>query len=221
MVVLCLLLMVCNEKFSDVTRRMIYEYHRIELDTEKIDNFSVIELIAQKTCISINSCEECMKVKLEYFNCSWCFSSNLDSNGPFCSDEQGLHRRRQEWIERKCDKQDSTAYCSQKQSDQAPAAAPSETTPAGENTTRAGTTHVNSATSKTAASNSSSDTRGHGVSAGGAFAIIMIVASLLAFIGWIFYAYFRPTTSSGQFLIRYRPSQWFRSGVPRDEVRLT
>lgn len=97
--------MFINEKFSDITRRMIYEYHRIELDTEKIDNYSVIELIAQKTCISIKNCEECMHVKLEYFNCSWCFSSTLDSNGPFCSDEQGLHRRRQEWIERKCDKQ--------------------------------------------------------------------------------------------------------------------
>ena len=37
----------------------------------------------------------------------------------------------------------------------------------------------------------------------------MIFFGLIAGIGlWVFYAYRNPQTSSGQFLIRYRPAEW-------------
>lgn len=47
-----------------------------------------------------------------------------------------------------------------------------------------------------------------GVGAGGIFAIVLVVTLALGIGIWTFYAYKNPHSSSGQFLIKYRPSQW-------------
>lgn len=46
------------------------------------------------------------------------------------------------------------------------------------------------------------------IGAGGVFAIILVIVLILGIGIWIFYAYKHPQSSSGQFLIKYRPSQW-------------
>src|SRR5262249_30131515 len=52
-----------------------------------------------------------MNSTLAQFNCSWCAVSP-DHGGPFCSDEAGLHRRRQDWLNAQCNKQIGQVYCS-------------------------------------------------------------------------------------------------------------
>ncbi|GFX64903.1 plexin domain-containing protein 2 [Trichonephila clavipes] len=47
-------------------------------------------------------------------------------------------------------------------------------------------------------------------------AVLLILAIVMGGLVWVGYAYKNPHTSSGQLLIRYRPSQWrFRSGEAR------
>ncbi|XP_067142211.1 plexin domain-containing protein 2-like [Centruroides vittatus] len=47
-----------------------------------------------------------------------------------------------------------------------------------------------------------------GIGAGGVFAIILVIVLIIGVGIWLFYAYKHPHSSSGQFLIKYRPSQW-------------
>jgi hypothetical protein len=65
--------------------------------------------------LDATTCEECQNIQLNHFKCNWCYpkdggiskntenvDGNNDGNGnnkPFCSDQMGMHRRRQEWIE--------------------------------------------------------------------------------------------------------------------------
>ncbi|KPJ09064.1 hypothetical protein RR48_15205 [Papilio machaon] len=53
---------------------------------------------------------------------------------------------------------------------------------------------------------------------GGAVAAFVLVALVCCFGAWILYAFKNPHTRSGQFLIKYRPSQW---GWRRGEARYT
>ncbi|XP_028967695.1 plexin domain-containing protein 2 [Galendromus occidentalis] len=57
-------------------------------------------------------------------------------------------------------------------------------------------------------------TRGSGGSAG-LQALFVIIALVLGVSLWVFYAYRNPRSPSGQFLIKYRPSQWKRHGEAR------
>lgn len=51
----------------------------------------------------------------------------------------------------------------------------------------------------------------------GAFTVLCsILALVFLAMGWVFYAYTNPHTSSGQFLIQYRPNNWsWRRGEAR------
>jgi hypothetical protein len=140
------------------SKKVIYEYHRVEVNLSDILNFTVIKIEAQKVCISLRTCGECMTTKLDNFNCSWCEVrpedynehptkhsasggsgrgsklSPVDGRGTksdrssvaedrgnsndgdvttksFCSDEYGMHRRRQDWIKNHCDRQRDQLYC--------------------------------------------------------------------------------------------------------------
>lgn len=51
-----------------------------------------------------------MNSNFTQFNCTWCVTHD-DRGGPFCSDEAGLHRRRQDWLDSQCNKQSQQVYC--------------------------------------------------------------------------------------------------------------
>ncbi|VDK27337.1 unnamed protein product [Anisakis simplex] len=70
-------------------------------------NFTLYE---KHSCIQIRTCEECSNATLKHFNCSWCHSKPKNG-GPFCSDQAGLHRRRQHWIEGNCKDNGKITYC--------------------------------------------------------------------------------------------------------------
>lgn len=59
--------------------------------------------------------------------------------------------------------------------------------------------------------------KGHSgaVGSGTVVAIIMILLLVVAVGMWLLYAYRNPQTPAGQFLIKYRPSQWRLHGEAR------
>lgn len=74
-------------------KQIIYEYHRVDIDTSKIRNNSAIEFTALPTCLQHNSCDLCHSVN-ESLGCSWCHVLQR------CSD--GMDRHRQEWLDFAC-----------------------------------------------------------------------------------------------------------------------
>uniref|UniRef100_A0A183GM99 PSI domain-containing protein n=1 Tax=Heligmosomoides polygyrus TaxID=6339 RepID=A0A183GM99_HELPZ len=91
-------------------KRVIYEYHRIEIPLEKVLNDTVVYLDAQPACIQFQSCEACSNATLKHFTCSWCHAKKTHG-GPFCTDQAGIHRRRQHWAENNCKNQGKNMYC--------------------------------------------------------------------------------------------------------------
>ncbi|XP_055337154.1 plexin domain-containing protein 2-like [Paramacrobiotus metropolitanus] len=51
-----------------------------------------------------------------------------------------------------------------------------------------------------------------------AIAVVLVVVAVTAALGWVVYAYLRPQTPSGQWLIKYRPNQWRRNRD--DEIQI-
>lgn len=83
-------------------RPTIYEYHRVQIDTTKIKNYSAIEFTALPTCLQQNSCELCHSSN-ESLGCSWCHVLQR------CSD--GMDRHRQEWLDHACFEESEDATC--------------------------------------------------------------------------------------------------------------
>uniref|UniRef100_A0AAY5KG61 PSI domain-containing protein n=1 Tax=Esox lucius TaxID=8010 RepID=A0AAY5KG61_ESOLU len=86
----------------DTQRRMIYEYHRVDVDTTKITNYSAYEFTALPTCLQHDSCDLCLSSKLTS-GCAWC---NVLQR---CSD--GMERHRQEWLDYGCSEQAKDVTC--------------------------------------------------------------------------------------------------------------
>ncbi|KAI1704506.1 plexin domain-containing protein [Ditylenchus destructor] len=90
-------------------KRVIHEYHRISILPEKITSNMVVELKALPNCLNFKTCQACLDSNLKYFCCSWC--GPKDTNGGFCSDQVGLNRRRQDWVDRNCANDKRHVYC--------------------------------------------------------------------------------------------------------------
>ncbi|XP_037319676.2 plexin domain-containing protein 1-like isoform X2 [Pungitius pungitius] len=75
------------------SQRTIYEYHRVEIDTEKVVSGSSFELTPLPTCLQHTSCDLCMTSNLTA-GCGWCNTLQR------CSD--GIDRHRQEWLDYNC-----------------------------------------------------------------------------------------------------------------------
>uniref|UniRef100_A0A672GSK1 Plexin domain containing 1 n=1 Tax=Salarias fasciatus TaxID=181472 RepID=A0A672GSK1_SALFA len=78
---------------SPSSQQTIYEYHRVELDTTKITNYSAVEFTPLTTCLLHDSCHLCLSSN-QTSGCSWC---NVLQR---CSD--GMDRHRQEWLDYDC-----------------------------------------------------------------------------------------------------------------------
>ncbi|KAH7731854.1 tumor endothelial marker 3 [Aphelenchoides avenae] len=194
-----------NHKFpgtKPTTKRVIHEYHRIEVPFDKIKSNTVVVLTALPTCLALKTCDECATSSLKDFNCSWCTPKEGEEKA-FCSDQLGLNRRRQEWVEGNCARNLKGAYCSA--SSKAPATNVSETgSPAS----------VGSTAPTVAAEKQGATAEGSGSGTLSFFIVMLVLVSSIA--AWVLYAFYNPHTTSGQLLIKYRPSQW---QIPSSHVR--
>uniref|UniRef100_A0A1I7TFT6 PSI domain-containing protein n=1 Tax=Caenorhabditis tropicalis TaxID=1561998 RepID=A0A1I7TFT6_9PELO len=197
---------------STAPKRVIYEYHRIELAAKKIVSNTVVILKAQPTCISFETCDSCTNATLPHFNCLWCHAKK-SHGGPFCTDESGLHRRRQQWFEGNCYQRSKALYCDAEEDENEvyddedyikPQYIPRKTElPA---SSEKPAPHIDEWKKQPI----DKETRG------GVATLTMIVLLLVCIVGWLAYAYYYPHTTSGQLLIKYRPSRWH---IPNSHVR--
>lgn len=209
------------------TKRVIYEYHRIEVNPAKVTSNTIILIKAQPTCIQYKTCDECSNATLKHFNCSWCHSKPKHG-GPFCSDQAGLHRRRQHWIEGNCKDNGKVTYCNpeedmnevedtddygdgssgslfkdDRQRPASTASEPDQVVPWDRN--KGDEVDINS--------DAHGDIGGKNASY---VSLFVVIVAVILVVSWTVYAYYNPHTPSGQFLIRYRPSQW---RMPSSHVR--
>jgi len=186
-------------------KRVIHEYHRISVAPEKITSNTVIILKALPTCLQFNDCTSCINSTLKTFNCSWCSPKNSNITA-FCSDQAGLHRRRQDFIENDCSAETpNNAYCPAPNAETTPFASTST-----EQSVTAPETDVQNKLEQDKL-NSVSKAGGGGMAAFTVFLILLLAAGC-----WLLYAYYTPHSTSGQFLIKYRPSKWT---MPTSHVR--
>ncbi|XP_049916195.1 plexin domain-containing protein 1-like isoform X1 [Epinephelus moara] len=82
-----------SSQLSEVNRRTIYEYHRVEINITKIVSKSAFEFTPLPTCLQHTSCELCLSSNLTT-GCGWCNTLQR------CSD--GIDRHRQEWLDYNC-----------------------------------------------------------------------------------------------------------------------
>ncbi|XP_056642891.1 plexin domain-containing protein 2 [Diorhabda sublineata] len=181
-----------------VRRKTIYEYDRVNFNKTYIKDWTSIVLKALPTCLDAQDCNSCLSRKLN-FECFWC--SALDK----CS--QGYDRHRQNWLSHQCDKTAfksvslcpnvDNSYIFNHDTQESVKDDPDKMALAG----------------KVVGSGAQND-----VGMSGILAILFLIGMVSGLTFWVFYAYRNPHTTSGQILIRYRPSQW---GWRRGEARYT
>uniref|UniRef100_A0A0N4ZY48 PSI domain-containing protein n=1 Tax=Parastrongyloides trichosuri TaxID=131310 RepID=A0A0N4ZY48_PARTI len=204
-----------SSRKTNSTKRVIYEYHKISVPLEQITNKTVVYITAKPNCIQIEDCGECYNSKLQHFDCSWCHDDK--TNTGFCSDQNGLHRRRQDWIQNHCHekKTDSVDYCKDLNhtkivTTQAPKSKDDEST--SKETTMEIDINKKKKEDKMINDNIDGTKGGRHVS----YLLATFVLLVIFFACWVAYAYYNPSTPSGQFLIKYRFSQW---RIPTSHVR--
>ncbi|CAH1127814.1 unnamed protein product [Ceutorhynchus assimilis] len=177
-----------------VRRKTIYEYHRVTFNKEEIKNWTSIYLTALPTCLDLLNCTSCTYNKLN-MNCTWCPSSNQCSTGQ--------DRNRQFWIDKGCELRNITSepscFDDEKLSD-------SLNYEVQEASKLMDDDYIGRVPRQT---NNRLGTSGY-------LAVIFLIAMVVGISLWGAYAYKNPHTTSGQILIRYRPSQWrWRRGEAR------
>ncbi|GBM52847.1 Plexin domain-containing protein 1 [Araneus ventricosus] len=207
-----------------VRRKTIYEYHRIDLLVSlkgRISNNSAIHFTALPTCPGYKNCNSCLAAdpKME---CNWCESIKR------CSD--GIDRARQSWVSSGCVLKKETTCPAESGM---PIDHSSTITEKGsidkgitektvaKSTSKYGPSlpyNMDATYSVTDPSNNEIGGPAHfvqeeatsssGVSTGAIVTIVVFLAALIGAGLWVGYAYKFPQTPSGQFLIKYRPSQW-------------
>uniref|UniRef100_A0A914BZJ8 Plexin domain-containing protein 2 n=1 Tax=Acrobeloides nanus TaxID=290746 RepID=A0A914BZJ8_9BILA len=209
-----------DSKLSAIhVKRVIHEYHRISVPMDRITNNTVVILTALPNCLDFLTCGECSNATLKSFNCSWC-QSKENGEKPFCSDDDGLHRRRQEWVEGNCGLKNREVYCDSLSHDGSPSdtSATSTTNPPNNASTTTEPPHPDSVVplsgdgKKGAVEKPQEET----TAGGGLTFLVVFLALVISGTAWVIYAYYNPHTPSGQFLIKYRPSKW---QIPSSHVR--
>jgi len=177
-------------------RKTIYEYHRLNMKNKEIKNKTAILFEALKTCNTNTNCETCISshesrevTGTMELDCRWCAELQR------CSD--GTDRNRQDWLKHKCDSHNisQVSMCP----------APGQTHLSYNTNTQSslhGNTHP--------AQDNYPDKlhAGPAMSPGGIVMSVFVCMLVITLFGWVGYAYFNPNTSSGRFLIKYRPGAW-------------
>ncbi|XP_068617972.1 plexin domain-containing protein 2 [Battus philenor] len=202
----------------NVRHKTIYEYHRVSFKNHEITNNTILRLTALPTCIQYNSCESCANHETG-FQCLWCELIQKCSSG--------TDRNKQDWMLRNCDKSPITQASSCPA--HAPVNVPSENSNTAYTTIGQNSSVVVVSTVHTEAEaklpvgragiTTGAEARQEARSpVGGAVAAFVLVAFVCCLAAWLLYAFKNPHTRSGQFIIKYRPSQW---GWRRGEARYT
>ncbi|XP_047012613.2 plexin domain-containing protein 2 [Ictalurus punctatus] len=203
---------------TDIRRRTIYEYHRVELLKSKITNYTIIELLPLPTCLQFSSCDSCVTAHIG-FNCSWCRRLRRCSSG--------FDRNRQDWVDSGCLDEIKNQSCSETIKQYAVS-----TGPAINNTATSTATAQPSRYSSVISTVSSTNAHPTTISAepseagraGGQrerqtallVSILLIILLMVAAVLATFYMYRHPTSSASLFFIERRPTRWpvmkFRRG---------
>ncbi|XP_055592747.1 plexin domain-containing protein 2 [Uranotaenia lowii] len=214
-------------------QKTIYEYHRINFGRAKVQNNTLITLSALPTCFSFKDCQSCISRDGADFKCIWCPTLNRCSTG--------IDRKRQEWIQKDCDKSQimEIGYCpalGQKGNNYGEPVEIStegndtngtyrheaEIYPSSKNYNQNGQLPAGNgkaipqddSVNKVHAFHTAMDQETSGSSL---LVSMMVICGILLGCGcWVLYAYRNPHTKSGQLLIRYRPNKWsWRRGEAR------
>lgn len=185
-------------------RKTIYEYHRLNMKNQEIKNKTAIVFEALQTCNTNMNCETCladhqstdMKIgrSLQGLDCRWCAELGR------CSD--GTDRNRQDWLKKKCDSHNIS------QVDMCPAPGQTFINYQG-NTVSSEHSSLHPDDQQAKANNYHDKLQaGPAMSPGGIVMSVFVCMLVITMFGWVGYAYFNPNTSSGRFLIKYRPGAW-------------
>lgn len=182
-------------------RKTIYEYHRLNMKNQEIRNETAIIFEALNTCNTNNNCEACLSdhqhpdlKNSPLLDCRWCPELGR------CSD--GTDRNRQDWLKKKCDSHNIS------RADMCPA--PGQTFPNYSGKIQS-IEHLSlHPDDQHAQANNYQDKlqAGPAMSPGSIVVSVFVCMLVITLFGWVGYAYFNPNTSSGRFLIKYRPGAW-------------
>lgn len=226
-----------NRAHVYVRRKTIYEYHKLDLinsTSDLISNKTAIYLQAKPTCITLMTCDECLTRQIG-FDCAWCTAVGRCSDGydrkrqEWVSNHCDTHN-----IDKapQCSAIESTSTVHTPVSEHSTiSSTPSSTL---HNVTehnsviRTDTTNEKSVDvhgdkntiqveyntqekriggSSGIGNNGSKMKKAQGGS--GIALSLFFLLSIVSGMGlWLFYAYRNPTSSSGQLLIRWRPTSW-------------
>ena len=203
-------------------RKTVYEYNRIQITNYGISNNTALHFTALPTCNSYKECSTCLSsgAKLE---CKWCEAVKR------CSD--GIDRQRQSWVQNGCTAIKGTVCPA---GEVTISSGKTEINIFTNKGTEVSKSLSNITTSERASSsvynvdestnsndafdsneaaahlvhNEENSEKQSNVSAGAIATILVFLVVVIAVSVWVFYAYKNPQSSSGQFLIKYRPSQW-------------
>ncbi|GIY71628.1 plexin domain-containing protein 2 [Caerostris darwini] len=214
-----------------VRRKTIYEYHRVDMMARTIANNTALIFTALPTCPSFKDCTSCLAAESD-LECNWCEEVKRCSNG--------VDRARQSWVTSGCVLKKVTTCSAQtvpvtdissnvpnKETEEMPPNKGSITTPGKYTSKYVSTSPYNMDSTYSVPGPSDNDVKdpahyvqeeintSSGVSTGAIVTIVVFLAALIGASMWVGYAYKFPQTSSGQFLIKYRPSQW--SLRPKDD----
>lgn len=226
---------IIERKMLFIRRKTIYEYHKIDLLKKDITNNSAIYFTALPTCLDHHTCQEC--VDSEVSGCTWCDAAQRCSDGIDRQRQNWLVNActSPEAHGGTCTGtgNETISIGNTFPTVSVPPYVSVSTRQRGSATSS--TSEVSSVSvasvynNVTATVNSSSSQSVNNQSIRAAYsqeeiktekespesvnpAVVVAVVFILAAVGslglWIFYAYKNPHTSSGQFLIKYRPSQW-------------
>ncbi|CAJ0579165.1 unnamed protein product, partial [Mesorhabditis spiculigera] len=189
-------------------KRVIYEYHRIEIPESNVVAPALIQLEASPTCHLFKTCAECSNATIPHFNCTWCHAKK-ENGGPFCTDEGGVHRKRQQWVDNNCKAQGLAVYCAEDDNKEV-------VDPNGSDAVlNDGVFPPVQTTTAGVEPNPEAD-KLNPKGSGGISTLLIVCICIVIFVSWLGYAYYNPHTSSGQLLIKYRPSRW---RAPMSHVR--
>ncbi|XP_064648318.1 plexin domain-containing protein 2-like isoform X2 [Lineus longissimus] len=207
---------------SDLRRRTIYEYHRVEIDQNMIKNNTAVKIIPYLTCIQQSGCESCFMSNITNFSCRWCPKLKR------CSD--GMDRHRQTWLSKGCSSSavNDSSFCTKhhtlKPTEISEKTSKRPTSPPHKEQT----SHHEGCKEDLANCPSKAGRAGAGLTVGIIIAIFLIVLLVVGVVGWFWYAYKNPTTRSGMWLMEHRPSQlkmkmkfWKRGGEGGEKYQVS
>ncbi|RWS26604.1 vacuolar protein sorting-associated protein 41-like protein [Leptotrombidium deliense] len=197
-----------------IKRKTIYEYHRVDLSKKDISNntaarftlvtsrlllsYFILTFVYIEACLSLKDCNSCVS-EPTVFNCHWCESVKRCSNG--------IDRYRQQWLSHKCDAVNHDLQkcpANSTVSLNTTITSPDDLKHHARSGYSVGDDHHKEHFYKTEVHR---DGRSGGEHAG--LVSVFVLLALVMGVGvWVYYAYRNPQSSSGQFLIKYRPSQW-------------